>query len=569
MAVPRSELLAPDPDGRTARGSMRFADGRMLYFENYSGGGGLIPRPPNLSIRVLNVQAEVEWAHQAAESFETVRIEESIDFGVLWVKLSSVTWFDSNGVVRWTTPVDPAFPSAPAPSIPPRRINPPPSVNQGLDGSVWLAGMSSGKVRVQKILANGTLSWSQAIEVAPTTLNMRGHADGSALFYGTSASNTDVVAFSANGEKQWQKDFPIVVYDALKTDDGWLLGHTHASPTPGVPVAEPSRGAEDIRILKINSAGEPLREISLGGSGIDTFRRFKTNRLGQWFVLGTSTSDSGPAKESPRPRSGEGSWLLKLDASLKRVWDYTFSAVAMDKTDYRHDLRAHLINDADGGFIYTEQSAFTFPYHVEVTRLSDRGELSAYSQVTVPQSLFPSSSTGSAERTITVPLRGSHGDVVAALTSQGTTVKPGSPVVTWADEFGPDQTQWKAIVKIESSIPTARIYYSTDGSIPSANSHRYTEPFPLSAAANVHAIAIADATHVLGTPKPVFERVAIKIEQQGTSLLITSPKRARYQIEHWNRLASDWEPIGRSREDVQFEIFPSEKSAFFRLHQVE
>lgn len=151
-------------------------------------------------------------------------------------------------------------------------------------------------------------------------------------------SQITVISQSEFGGSSYD-DFEII----LKTEDnGFLIGGSSSSGISGNKT-EPSMGAEDYWVLKLDGTENIIWQNTIGGAGNDYLEVVLETLDGGFILGGTSDSDiSGDKSEDSRGL--EDYWVLKLDAVGEIQWQRTIGGSQSDR------LSSIVLHD-DGGFI--------------------------------------------------------------------------------------------------------------------------------------------------------------------------------------------------------------------------
>lgn len=136
-----------------------------------------------------------------------------------------------------------------------------------------------------------------------------------------------LVKLDSNGQKQWDRRFGGTDIDAatcgLQTSDGgYLIGGKTGSLANG-DVTDPPRGNYDFWVLKLDSLGNKLWDKRYGGSQEDELVSMVSATNGDYILAGTSLSGQSGDKTQPS-RGAEDYWLLRIDNSGNKIWDKRF-----------------------------------------------------------------------------------------------------------------------------------------------------------------------------------------------------------------------------------------------------
>jgi hypothetical protein len=186
----------------------------------------------------------------------------------------------------------------------------------------------------------GGANWDEITSLQPTF-------DGGIILYGFSRSNIGgdktqmlqglddfwIVKTDSLGLKQWDKDFGGTGIDdlyALKQtiDGGYILGGASLSPSGG-DKTQPSQGASDYWIVKIDSLGNKLWDKDFGGSDVDELYSIQETSDGGYILGGYSYSGMGGDKSQPS-QGDMDYWIIKIDSLGNKQWDKDFGGTGPD-----------------------------------------------------------------------------------------------------------------------------------------------------------------------------------------------------------------------------------------------
>ncbi|HYE32929.1 MAG TPA: chitobiase/beta-hexosaminidase C-terminal domain-containing protein [Methylomirabilota bacterium] len=574
VAIPALERTYFD-DFRTHVRYQRLSDGGMLYARYNVGGGGLVPVGPSVTLRRFNRAGMLQWEREFEKHVGALFFDEGVNGSIIVVAHDTVSLINPVGQLQWVSGQIVAFDEhISLQARDPRRAI------QGPDGAVWLAGLTKGQAHLQRLSASGVVSWSRDWDVQGTNFVMAPGLDGSMLFVIGHPEGSSVSLLSARGIQRWQKSFPLAVQDALQVSDGILLGYSSsAAAALKPPLADEGLGGDDIRILKLDRLGNPLRDAAFGGAAKDTFTRFKNTSADGILVLGTSASGPSPSKLSPKARFDEGSWVVKIDEQLQHEWDFTFPTVATERFPvYPRNGAAHLLIKADGTLVHTLQlqtlNAFVTnsAFGVELMEVRPPGKITQYAHVTVARESYPSQFASPEEQAILIPseLTNPSWHILAVVGSHFSEGFDHGPLVDWTDSLN-EQDHWQATVTLESDPSAGTTFYTLDGSIPTTNSFVYTGPFNVRESKMVQGLTVlhAGSSKQLGAPVLVAERIMVKPALLNGRLLITTTQRGRFQLEQASSLVSQhWEPVGAASSAQTFEPPIEAPLMFYRLRRL-
>ncbi|PSR56702.1 hypothetical protein AHMF7605_26000 [Adhaeribacter arboris] len=167
--------------------------------------------------------------------------------------------------------------------------------------------------------------------------------------------------------KLWEKTFGGNHSDQLtiveQTSDGGYIAGGSSSSGIGADKSEPNRGecntdkcTTDYWVIKIKPDGSKAWNTTVGGNDADYLTAIKQTSDGGYILAGYSSSE----KSGDKSENNKGSyfnrdyWIVKLNASGKKVWDKTLGGY---ENDYLYALQ--LTNDGGyilGGFSYSGKS---------------------------------------------------------------------------------------------------------------------------------------------------------------------------------------------------------------------
>ena len=114
-----------------------------------------------------------------------------------------------------------------------------------------------------------------------------------------------------------------------ETSDGGFVASGYTNSGVGLDKSEPSRGGNDIWVVKMNPDGTIGWEKTIGGPSDDlSIYAFETDD-GGYLVTGYSFSSVGGDK-TENSRGGYDYWIIKLSASGSILWDRRFGGNAND-----------------------------------------------------------------------------------------------------------------------------------------------------------------------------------------------------------------------------------------------
>jgi hypothetical protein len=156
-----------------------------------------------------------------------------------------------------------------------------------------------------------------------------------------------VLKLDANGNKIWDRSFGGTNLDGLsravlRSDGGLLLGGISISGASGSKTSS-LIGSFDAWLVRLDASGNPLWDVSLGGTLSDSVTGMQNCRDNGVILAGTSSSSISGTKTSANYGSGDF-WLVKLDAAEAVQWDKSFGGSLNDSV-------ASVRQTADNGFL--------------------------------------------------------------------------------------------------------------------------------------------------------------------------------------------------------------------------
>ncbi|QNF32369.1 T9SS type A sorting domain-containing protein [Adhaeribacter swui] len=263
------------------------------------------------------------------------------------------------------------------------------------DGGFFLAGTSDSDITADKTAANkgltdywvvklsatGTKAWDKTYggRESDNLATMIAGANGSYLMGGSSTSGIGLDKTEANrsdddywlvkidesGTKLWDKAFggstgeggvfgtnygDFLSAIITTADGGYLVGGTSDS-NAGSDKSENSKGFTDFWVIKVK---EEIPQATLswsftyGGLEADSFSAVVNTSDGGYLLGGHSLSGSSGDK-TQTSRGGQDFWIVKTDASGRKLWDKRFGGS-------NHDYLNHIITTQDGGYLLAGSS---------------------------------------------------------------------------------------------------------------------------------------------------------------------------------------------------------------------
>jgi hypothetical protein len=164
---------------------------------------------------------------------------------------------------------------------------------------------------------------------------------------GYSTEDIRVVKLNPAGDIQWQKVLGGDGFDAGRsieptTDGGYILtGVTDSDNTGDVG---PNHGRSDVWVVKLNPAGDIQWQKVLGGDGFDAGRSIEHTPGGEYILTGVTDSDN---TGDVGPNHGESDiWVVKLNPAGIIQWQKVLGG-------YGFESGRSIVQTTDGGYILT------------------------------------------------------------------------------------------------------------------------------------------------------------------------------------------------------------------------
>lgn len=198
-----------------------------------------------------------------------------------------------------------------------------------LPGGEFVTGLPRG---ISKYSASGNLEWQTAL-IGNSMLSQREQfndlsttGDGGYIAVGTATSidaeelsidddsNLIIVKMEADGQQSWQKNLGGMGREGgegiIQTTDG---GYAFV----GFKTVTTSAHQSDVWVGKINQDGNPLWDISIGGTGLDVGQSIVQTSDGGFLIVGNSTSNDGDVTGN---HGGYDALVIKLTANGAVEW---------------------------------------------------------------------------------------------------------------------------------------------------------------------------------------------------------------------------------------------------------
>ncbi len=161
-----------------------------------------------------------------------------------------------------------------------------------------------------------------------------------------SVNDYQIIKIDLQGNKLWEKTFGGKKNDELYTavataDGGYLLGGVSNSPISG-DKSQGNQGDFDYWVIKVDAQGNKEWDKTFGGSKADVLHKVVLAPDGGYLLAGTSRSGDSYEKSQPSRdaypncssycQNGDY-WIVRIDASGKKLWDRTFGASAKEQLE--------------------------------------------------------------------------------------------------------------------------------------------------------------------------------------------------------------------------------------------
>jgi hypothetical protein len=145
-----------------------------------------------------------------------------------------------------------------------------------------------------------------------------------------------VVKIDSAGNKEWDKTYggenQENLFSIIQTHDGGYLLAGSSKSGVGGNKSQPSKGAEDYWVIKIDSLGAIMWDNDYGGWHIeDEIGNISMTSDGAYLIPGTSYTPLANGDKSEDNMGLEQFWLLKIDEDGTKIWDKTFKTTGHDE----------------------------------------------------------------------------------------------------------------------------------------------------------------------------------------------------------------------------------------------
>lgn len=183
----------------------------------------------------------------------------------------------------------------------------------------------------------------------------KSNADGNkeSTSIGSSFADFWILAINSTGAKIWEKSHggthDDVLFDTLLTEDGSYLLAGWSESDAGGTKSTSGYGAADFWVLKIDSSGNKIWNVTFGGSEFDTIKSIQPDGSGGYLLGGESLS----GLDGNKTAAGFGLsdyWLVRIDSSGNKLSEMVFGGTSADHL-------SALLGTTDGGFIVAGYSS--------------------------------------------------------------------------------------------------------------------------------------------------------------------------------------------------------------------
>lgn len=143
-----------------------------------------------------------------------------------------------------------------------------------------------------------------------------------------------IVKINSGGDYQWDQSYGgdrndyLMNITALSDGTGYLLGGYSTSPVSGTKEAD-QFGTFDYWVIRIDNNGIKAWDKTYGGDQSEELHGILPTPDGHYLLAGQSSSPAGPGKTAALLGDSDY-WLVKIDASGKRLWDKTLGGTTSD-----------------------------------------------------------------------------------------------------------------------------------------------------------------------------------------------------------------------------------------------
>ncbi|MEK6481882.1 T9SS type A sorting domain-containing protein [Catalinimonas sp. 4WD22] len=243
-----------------------------------------------------------------------------------------------------------------------------------------------------KIDAEGNKLWSNVYSVGNWDygkINISVSLDGKYLlgaeewFYGYDvpvkpSAEYFVIKADELGNELWRKEYggrgPDNLSSTIATDDGGFILAGHSGSADG-DKTEPSVGANDYWLIKIDAEGNILWDKTIGGTDHDEPHHITMTQDGGLIISGSSNSDASGDK-SEDSRGGSDFWIVKLEGNRSPL---SVSNITLINADANQEIQVinhgDIINLNDLSTTLFNFEAHTYPPTVGSVQLALSGPL--------------------------------------------------------------------------------------------------------------------------------------------------------------------------------------------------
>jgi hypothetical protein len=242
---------------------------------------------------------------------------------------------------------------------------------------------------VLKLDKDGNIEWSRAYggSAYDWPYDIRQAYDGGYIAVGyTESEDGDItnpigeydawiLKLNVNGDIEWEKsiggskDDQFHSFELTKDGNYVIVGYTR-SIDGNVPI--PSKGGEDLWILKMNPSGEFLWQNRMGGQAYDAAEYVQPTRDGGYIIIGDSYSNDGDVTGG---NGGSDFWVVKTDNHGQIEWQNTLGGMGGDYGNAVKEISDGYIVCGEAGSNNGDVIGFHGYFDAWVLKLNHQGEI--------------------------------------------------------------------------------------------------------------------------------------------------------------------------------------------------
>ena len=398
--------------------------------------------------------------------------------------------------------------------------------DSGISGNKTTPGFGGYDYWVVKLGADGVKLWEQTVggdsdDFLSVICNTSdgGYVLGGSSYSGAGGSKTSpdfgffdywLVWLDADGNVLRDQSFggtgDDILVDVQSTADGGVVVAGYSSSDAGGDKSAAGFGGYDYWVLKLDGAGNTEWERAFGGAGQDVLTALQTTSDGGFLLCGYSESDADGNKAT----AGFGRadfWIVKLQANGDKQWEQSFGGSG-------DDVLFSAQQTSDGGYIFGGYSDSPLDgnrmmggygladFWVVKTDADGQREWEQtlggsrddvlYSIQEVEPGAFVFAGYSESGLSGNKRTRG-YGKRDYWLSKMSSIEVPvGTPLVQVNGQFVPGGSVTvgdSAEVRLRTTFPNGRIYYTLNGDAPDQTSNPYSTPFVVTDSVVVRAIA--------------------------------------------------------------------------------